>query len=123
MQAVMGGDERFSNGRALRVELTAKGRRTLSIVDAPADMLAPPPDFRYVGLEAAPRVQLGFVAGLVGAGATALATAAYGARGMMIAAAGALAASLALRGAGANGGWLARGVSMAIVPWGILVEP
>lgn len=85
-------------------------------------MLAPPPDFRYVGLEAAPRVQIGLVAGLVGAGATALATAAYGPRGMVIAAAGALAASLAVRGAGSHG-WLVHGVAMAIVPWGVLVEP
>jgi len=101
----------------------AKGRRNLFDVDVSVDMLAPPPDFRYVGLEAAPRVQLGLAAGLVGAGATALAAAAYGARGMMIAAAGALAASLAVRGAGAGAGFLARGVRMAIVPWGILVEP
>ncbi len=96
----------------------------MTIASTPStDMLAPPPDFRYVGLEAGPRLQIGLIAGLVSAGATAAATAAYGSRGLVVAAAGALAASLALRGAGLRGGWLARGVAMAIVPWGILVEP
>jgi hypothetical protein len=100
---------------------------TIAASIPPADMLAPPPDFRYVGLEAGPRVQLGLVAGLAGVAATSFATAAFGMRGMLIAAAGALATSIALRGAGLRngrlGGWLMHGVPMAIVPWGILVEP
>ncbi len=90
-------------------------------------LLAPSPDFRYVGLEAGPRVQRGYLGGLAGAAALGVAAmAGVGARPLLLTAAGALAASLVLaRGGGPHSthGLFAHGVPMAIVPWGIVVDP
>jgi len=90
-------------------------------------LLAPPPDFRYVGLEAGPRVQRGYLGGLAGAAALGVAAiAGVGARPLLLTAAGAVAASIVLaRGGGPHTarGLFARGVPMAIVPWGIVVDP
>jgi hypothetical protein len=90
--------------------------------------LAPPPDFRYVGLEPAPRVQLGVAAALCGVAATLGMGAAFGfgSREAATMAIGAAVTTFALRRAG--GPARARGaethaVPMAIVPWGILIEP
>lgn len=92
------------------------------------ERLAPPPDFRYIGLDAGPRVKLGYLAGLVGATATLGAGLAggFGSRGMLAMAIVGAAATLALgRAGGPHGarGWQAHGVAMAIVPWGVLVHP
>ena len=104
-----------------------------------ATLLAPAPDFRYVGLEPGPPAQVGLWASVLAAGTTLGAGVLHeiGLRGALIAALGATAGALVVRRVGgprvarraraALGGARAfvRGdaVSMAIVPWGILVQP
>jgi hypothetical protein len=91
-------------------------------------VLAPLPDFRYVGLEPGPRVRAAYLAGLIGAGATAGAAFAVGcpSRGMLLTAAMAAVTTYALRRLG-GGPRLERSrsgegaVPMAIVPWGVLI--
>lgn len=97
--------------------------------------LPPPPDFRYVGLEAAPRgwgLGAGTVAGAfaaLGAGSALLSGGASG-RGLLLSALGAVTTALVV-GLGTSGPSALRrharrggsAVPMAIVPWGVLVEP
>jgi hypothetical protein len=90
-------------------------------------LLAPLPDFRYVGLEPGPRVRAAYVAGLLGAGATAGAAMAFGcpSRGLLLTAATAAVTTYALRRVG-GGPRIERpsgagAVPMAIVPWGVLI--
>ena len=89
--------------------------------------LAPAPDFRYVGLEPGPRARVGLWASLLGATATLGAGLYHGvtARGLILTAIATAAGALALRRVGGPpaGTWGATAVSMAIVPWGILVDP
>ena len=142
MQAVKGA-RMISNRRGACVELRRKLHRKLfravtsaavlplHAFDASAaldERLAPPPDFRYVGLDAGPRVQLGYLAGLLGAAATVGTGFAcgFGSRGVIAAAIAATATTITLgRAGGPHGarGWQAHGVPMAIVPWGVLVHP
>jgi hypothetical protein len=87
-------------------------------------LLAPLPDFRYVGLGPGPRVRAAYLAGLFGAGATASAALAFGcpSRGMLLTAATAAVTTYALRRAGGVGRAAGHGaVPMAIVPWGVLI--
>ncbi len=96
--------------------------------DESTSILPPAPDFRYVGLEPGPRTRVGLWASLIGAGASVGAGAihGFGVRGMVLTAITAAAAALALRGVGgprAASVWRAAPVAMAIVPWGILVDP
>ena len=91
-----------------------------------AALLAPPPDFRYVGLEAGARLRVGFVAGMLGASATfgAGLVTTFGERGLLMTAIAAGGTAYFLRGAfgpRTRGG--SSGVPMAIVPWGVLIEP
>jgi len=99
----------------------------MAAIPTTLDLLAPSPDFRYVGLEAGPRVQRGYLGGLAGAAALGIAAlAGVGARPLLLTAAGAVAASLFMaRGGGPHTthGLFAHGVPMAIVPWGIVVDP
>ena len=100
----------------------------VSRIDEFNSILPPAPDFRYVGLEPGPRARVGMWASLVGAGASVGAGAihGFGVRGMVLTAITAAAAALALRRVGGPrvaGGWRADPVAMAIVPWGVLVEP
>lgn len=88
--------------------------------------LAPPPDFRYVGLEAAPRVPIGVVAALTGVAATVGTglSCGFGSRAAALAAMCAAATTFALRRAGGPArAAAAASVPMAIVPWGVLIEP
>lgn len=107
-------------------------------------LLAPSPDFRYVGLEPGPRLGVRGWASLVAAGTTFSAGMLHemGPRGAMLTVLGASTAALMLRfrrgpsvyarmraalsgGARARASGIAKGaaVAMAIVPWGILVQP
>jgi hypothetical protein len=97
-------------------------------IDESTSILPPEPDFRYVGLEPGPRRRVGLWASLIGAGASIGAGAlhGFGLRGAVLTAITAAAAALALRRVGGPrvaGGWGTDAVAMAIVPWGILVEP
>lgn len=89
--------------------------------------LAPAPDFRYVGLEPGPRARVGLWASLLGATATLGAGLYHGVtvRGLILTAIATTAGALALRRVGGPpaGTWGATAVPMAIVPWGILVDP
>jgi hypothetical protein len=96
--------------------------------------LAPTPDFRYVGLEPSPRLGARTWASLAATGATLGAGAlhALGLRGALVAAVAASAAALALRRTrgpsvtrvnASRGSERRDGVAMAIVPWGVLVQP
>jgi len=85
--------------------------------------LAPPPDFRYVGLEIARARRVSAWLGLAGAGA-AIGVACHGAAGALIGA-GAAVATGALVGARGGLEYSAQGrgtLGMAIVPWGVVVE-
>ncbi|HWL86892.1 MAG TPA: hypothetical protein VNO21_13875 [Polyangiaceae bacterium] len=91
-------------------------------------MLAPAPDFRYVGFFPGPRHGLGVLGGVMAAGAGLEASIwhAMGPRGaltsgLLVVATAAYAAHR-LRGGARGPGASARGVPMAIVPWGLLVE-
>lgn len=94
-----------------------------------AGQLAPPPDFRYVGLYPGPRLRLGILAGTLGACASLGASLCHApvGRGALFSIA---AASVAIVFAGLGGPRVPRngrqdgpdGFEMAIVPWGILVE-
>jgi hypothetical protein len=89
--------------------------------------LPPPPDFRYVGLAAGDRVSLGARVALVGAAASVTQSIALGVgvRGAAFAAFGAGLAALAVgrMGPRITRAWLSRPSPMAIVPWGIIVDP
>jgi hypothetical protein len=81
-----------------------------------------------VGLEPGPRRRVGLWASLLGAGASLGVGALHdvGLKGLVLTAVTATAAALALRRVGGPrvaARWGADAVSMAIVPWGILVEP
>lgn len=100
-----------------------------SIASSGGGRLAPPPDFRYVGLSpTGPRAWASHVAGAVGAAATVGAALAYGcpSRELLVTALAATSATVALRRLRVRRSRAerkaARGVSMAIVPWGILVD-
>src|SRR5512140_177884 len=95
---------------------------------AGVDSLAPAPDFRYVGLEPGPRSRVGLWASATLGVATLGAGLLHGvtARGVVLTAIAAVAGGLALRRVGGphlSRRWNARAVPMAIVPWGVLVEP
>jgi len=99
----------------------------LSPRDTPPATLAPPPDFRYVGLEVHASRRLRVWVGLVGAGALA-GTAIHGTAGALVGAllgAGAAGAGAAMarvasfRGAGAPD---RSRRAMAIVPWGVMID-
>jgi hypothetical protein len=95
----------------------------VSRIDASRAVLPPAPDFRYVGLRPGPRIAW---ASLLGAGATLGAAMLHGVsmHTLMVTAVTATATAVALRGVGgARVSWRTRTVPMAIVPWGILVEP
>jgi hypothetical protein len=98
--------------------------------------LAPAPDFRYVGLEAGTRKHPGAWASFVAAGTTLGAGALHeiGPKGALLTILGASAAALAIRRMGGpsvyrrvraaiRGALRGHAVAMAIVPWGILVQP
>jgi len=101
----------------------------------PSPSLAPTPDFRYVGLEPSPRLGARTWASLIATGATLGAGALHslGLRGAIVAVVGASTAALALRRSrgpsvskvkpSAQSGDRRDGVAMAIVPWGVLVQP
>src|SRR6185503_1994683 len=82
-------------------------------------VLAPVPDFRYVGLEPVPVRELGLagVALVVGAGITAVAALLHPHLALP-SAISSIAGGLILRGAGGG----PSGVRMGIVPWGVLVH-
>ncbi|MGO8998098.1 MAG: hypothetical protein ACLQVI_32665 [Polyangiaceae bacterium] len=106
---------------------------------APSPSLAPVPDFRYVTLEPGPRARAGMWASFAAAGTTLGAGVLHelGPKGALLAALAAGAGAILLRRVGgpsvaararaAIGGARALvrrdAVSMAIVPWGILVQP
>lgn len=89
--------------------------------------LPPPPDFRYVGLEAGNRTTLGVRVAIAGAAASATQGLAhgFGLRGAAFAALGAGLAAIALgrMGPRITRAFLSRPSPMAIVPWGVLVDP
>ena len=105
----------------------------------PFSLLAPAPDFRYVGLEPGPTRHAGLWASALAAGTTIGAGVLHelGLRGALFTALGASATALALRRAGGPSvyarvraaigsaalGLRGEAVAMAIVPWGILVQP
>jgi hypothetical protein len=105
----------------------------------PLASLAPAPDFRYVGLEPGPHARAGLWASFAAAGTTlgAGVLCEIGLKGALIAALGAAAGAVILRRVGGpnvaarakaaigGAGALVRreAVAMAIVPWGILVQP
>jgi hypothetical protein len=89
-------------------------------------MLAPSPDFRYVGLFPGPRVRFGLLAGALGACSAVGATLCHApvGRGVLLTVA---AGSAALAFAGVGSPYVSRrsggsALELAIVPWGILVE-
>jgi hypothetical protein len=91
------------------------------------NVLPPAPDFRYVGLEAAPRFPFGVLESAVAAaGATIGAGIVYGfsSRGAIVTAlTGAAVTLVARKLGGPRAAPFARRVPMAVVPWGVLVEP
>jgi hypothetical protein len=87
----------------------------------------PPPDFRYVGLEPGPSSrEVAVAAGGVGGGAFALALGLGGTEVKTLAAAGAVALLTGLLAARGRGPCAARDdtsqVTMAIVPWGVMIQ-
>jgi hypothetical protein len=96
--------------------------------DAAAPMLAPAPDFRYVGLEPGPRSRAGFWASTtvgaatLGAGLWHGATASGVALTLLAAFTGAVAVRR-LGGPSLAKRWGGLPLSMGIVPWGIILEP
>ena len=94
----------------------------------PPELLAPPPDFQYIGLSAPPREAVGYMAAFLGASASFGAgwSCGMGGRGAALLAAVTAGVSLLVRrevGAKVAPRFSARGVPMAIVPWGILFSP
>ncbi len=94
---------------------------------AEREVLAPLPDFRYVGLEPAPRARAGLWASATLGVATLGAGVVHGVtvRGLVLAAFAAACGGVLLRRMGAAPlprKWNARAVPMAIVPWGVLVD-
>lgn len=93
-----------------------------------AERLAPMPDFRYVGLEPGAHVRVGLWATLFGASATMSAALVhgFGVRGLAVSAISTTVAALAMRKVAtppSTRRWGAKPVPMAIVPWGVIVEP
>ena len=96
--------------------------------DVTLPSLAPAPDFRYVGLDPGPRSRIGLWASATLGAATLGAGLLHGItlRGVVLTGIAAVAGALALRRVGGPHlakRWKAHPVPMAIVPWGIMVEP
>ena len=86
----------------LNDEVTSVAVSLMAACPSQEERLAPPPDFRYIGLDAGPRVTLGYLAGLLGATATVGAGLAggFGSRALLGGAIAGAAATLALGRAG-----------------------
>ncbi len=91
----------------------------------PGDAIAPAPDFRYVGLEPGPRITPSTWASLVGVSATLGAGLVHelGVRGLVLGALGAGVTALAMKRKKMQLAPFGRPTPMAIVPWGVLIEP
>jgi hypothetical protein len=90
--------------------------------------LAPAPDFRYVGLDPGPRSRVGLWASATFGAASFGAGLLHGIsiRGVLLTAVGALAGALALRRIGGPvlaKKWGGQPMAMAIVPWGVILDP
>jgi hypothetical protein len=96
--------------------------------EASARGLAPAPDFRYVGLDPGPRSRIGLWTSATVGVATFGAGLLHGisVRGVLLTAIGALAGALAFRRLGGPHlakKWGGQPMAMAIVPWGVILEP
>jgi hypothetical protein len=111
-------------GSNLAPRLVGGARPGHSLAVGSAALLAPVPDFRYVGLEPIPARRVGVAVTAFGLGAgVSLAMSGCDSRHALVAGAlASLASAYALRGAGAGTALSSGSARMAIVPWGVLVH-